>query len=110
MLAIRKPVTYTVEGFLEKNKDVMQDSLFEAMRASPNKFVRDIPRFQNMLDDDRRVLMAKRLKRKESTAGATNKTKPTVGDTFRRQLTALVEVLDDTTPWWAHLCLFPTFF
>lgn len=108
-------VTYSITGFLDKNRDVMQDQLFEAMHASTNKFVADLPRFQNLVVSERKAqlgLNKKSISRKQSVSGdmadgmRTNKTKPTVGDTFRRQLASLVEVLDETTPWYVR-CLKP---
>lgn len=108
-------VQYRIHGFLDKNKDVMQDQLFEFMRQSSDEFVRDVTKFQNMLAMDRKVVMGKRLRRTKSIVPGsgsnpeslrTNKAKPTVGDTFRRQLAALVEVLEDTTPWYVR-CIKP---
>ena len=40
------PVMYNINQFLEKNKDVQQDMLFDFMRLSSVPFVKDICRFQ----------------------------------------------------------------
>lgn len=39
-------VIYTVQGFLDKNKDIQQDQLFELMYGFINVFVQDFIRFQ----------------------------------------------------------------
>ena len=43
-------VTYVAAGFLDKNKDVQQDQLFELMYNSTNAFVQDLTRFQVKFD------------------------------------------------------------
>lgn len=48
-------VWYTVEGFLMKNKDTDQGQLFELMRESSHKFVKDVTRFQDMLKVERNM-------------------------------------------------------
>lgn len=39
-------VIYTAEGFVEKNRDVQQDVLFDYMNRSANSLVRELSMFQ----------------------------------------------------------------
>lgn len=93
-------VVYTVEGFLDKNKDTQQDQLFDLMHTAKNTFVEDLTRFQDLLGVRLEVLQGRQ------TISRTARSKPTVGDTFKHQLSALVDVLDLTNPWYAR-CLKP---
>lgn len=107
-------VRYTVDGFLMKNKDVDQALLFELMRDSQDPFIKDVTRFQDMLALERKMIMGEKAKRqtedeksgRRKSMAMTNKSKPTVGDTFRRQLQQLVDILDTTTPWYVR-CIKP---
>jgi hypothetical protein len=72
-------VVYTVAGFLDKNRDVMQDQLFDYMRDSSVPFIRSVTKFQNMLEQERKVVMAAKISRKNSEASVdmrTNKVSP----------------------------------
>lgn len=103
-------VEYTVQGFLKKNKDTDQGALFELMRDSSKTFVQDVTRFQDMLSVERNMIAGARAGARTSTLSRnksmTNKAKPTVGDTFRRQLQQLVDILETTTPWYVR-CIKP---
>lgn len=99
-------VIYKVDGFLDKNKDAQQDQLFELMGESNNIFVKDLVKFQDLY-----TITSSRywsLQRSNSTQSSTNASKgrPTVADAFRFQLTALVELLHSTNPWYVR-CIKP---
>lgn len=91
-------VSYVVEGFVDKNRDVQQDVLFDFMSRSNNNFVQELASYSDLLT----------IQHQNQVNGTTNATtiqrgtskgKLTVSDTFRQQLQSLVDVLQSTNPW-----------
>ncbi|XP_015788511.1 myosin-VIIa-like isoform X2 [Tetranychus urticae] len=102
-------VIYKVGGFLDKNKDAQQDQLFVLMAESKNVFIKDLVQFQDLIGitTSRIGSSGSTLTRPSSQQTATiTKGRPTVADAFRLQLTALVDLLHSTNPWYVR-CIKP---
>ncbi|XP_055613546.1 myosin-I heavy chain [Uranotaenia lowii] len=95
-------VSYTVKGFVDKNRDVQQDVLFDHMSRSTNSFVQEIASFQDLLS----IQQVQTASTVGTVSRGTSKGKLTVSDTFRQQLQALVDVLQSTNPWYVR-CIKP---
>jgi myosin-7 len=101
------PVVYSIRGFIDKNKDVQQEMFFDIMETSLNPFVTELTKYRDMLSTYIEMAKNRTTKSRNLVSGTkTSKGKPTIGDTFRTQLLALVDTLDATTPWYVR-CLKP---
>lgn len=103
-------VTYQVKGFVDKNRDVQQDVLFDYMTRSKNAFVTELSSYQDLLSLQSQSQSSNQLSQLANGVGTvqrgTSKGKLTVSDTFRYQLQALVDVLQSTNPWYVR-CIKP---
>lgn len=94
-------VMYQVADFLAKNKDVQQDQLFEIMHDSSNDFVRAIASLQDTTES-----IYGTIGRSSDGTLKGSKGRPLVADAFRHQLSALVDLLSATRPWYVR-CIKP---
>lgn len=104
-------VTYQVKGFVDKNRDVQQDVLFDFMSRSKNPFVQEISSYQDLLTLQSQSPSQQQLQNIANgiigtVQRGTSKGKLTVSDTFRYQLQSLVDVLQSTNPWYVR-CIKP---
>lgn len=83
-------VYYSIDEFLDKNKDVQQTQIFDLMEKSSDGFVKAICKYREL---SAMIKMTKPVK---------PGTKPTVGSAFRDQLGTLVETLSHTDPWYVR--------
>lgn len=91
-------VSYTVKGFVDKNRDVQQDVFFDFMSRSQNPFVQELASYSDLLSIQQQSQVGVPTGTVTVQRG-TSKGKLTVSDTFRQQLQALVDVLQSTNPW-----------
>ncbi|XP_039154213.1 unconventional myosin-X isoform X1 [Drosophila simulans] len=87
-------VIYAVGGFVEKNRDVQQDVMFEYMSCSKDVFIKDLSKYQDIQFIN------------SSYPRGSSKSKCTVSDNFRHQLQSLIDVLQNTKPWYVR-CIKP---
>lgn len=104
-------VTYQVKGFVDKNRDVQQDVLFDFMSRSKNSFVQELSSYQDLLSLQSQSPSQQQLQNIANgmigtVSRGTSKGKLTVSDTFRYQLQSLVDVLQSTNPWYVR-CIKP---
>lgn len=92
-------VMYQAADFLAKNKDVQQDQLFEIMLNSNNDFIKSIATLQDTTES-----IYGTIGRIQDGKGS--KGRPLVVDAFRQQLSALVDLLSATCPWYVR-CIKP---
>lgn len=103
-------VLYKIKGFVDKNRDVQQDVFFDHMSRSKNCFVQELSSYQDLLSLQSHSNSSHQLSLLQNSVGTvargTSKGKQTVSDTFRYQLQSLVDVLQNTNPWYVR-CIKP---
>ncbi|XP_046440084.1 myosin-I heavy chain-like isoform X4 [Daphnia pulex] len=95
-------VMYNVSGFVDKNRDVHQEVFLDLLTNSQKALVREF----TSLPNQESLTQSKAICGTNTVARGTNKAKPTKSDTFRIQLTQLVQSLQSTNPWYVR-CIKP---
>lgn len=87
-------VTYTVAGFLDKNRDNRQDELIELMSNSSSSLVKDLARVHESQQQFNYGTITSTMSTMStgSKSTTTMSTRSSVTDTFRQQLTSLIDM------------------
>ncbi|KAL0868999.1 hypothetical protein ABMA27_007320 [Loxostege sticticalis] len=99
-------VTYSVQGFVDKNRDTQQDAFIDHLSRSANPFVRELADYVQDLAPPGHDMSLSSPNSTGTTQRGTSKGRPTVVDTFRCQLQSLVDMLQATDVWYVR-CIKP---
>ncbi|XP_063628072.1 myosin-I heavy chain [Cydia splendana] len=99
-------VCYSVQGFVDKNRDTQQDAFIDHLSRSANPFVRELADYVQDLAPPGQDLSLSSPSSMGTTQRGTSKGRPTVVDTFRAQLQSLVDMLQATDVWYVR-CIKP---
>ncbi|XP_045453050.1 myosin-I heavy chain [Melitaea cinxia] len=99
-------VSYSVHGFVDKNRDTQQDAFIDHLSRSANPFVRELADYVQDLAPPGHDISLSSPGSTSTTQRGTSKGRPTVVDTFRAQLQSLVDMLQATDVWYVR-CIKP---
>lgn len=99
-------VSYSVQGFVDKNRDTQQDAFIDHLSRSANPFVRELADYVQELAPPGHDMSLSSPNSTGTTQRGTSKGRPTVVDTFRAQLQSLVDMLQATDVWYVR-CIKP---
>lgn len=99
-------VSYSVHGFVDKNRDTQQDAFIDHLSRSANPFVRELADYVHELAPPGQDTSLSSPNSTGTTQRGTSKGRPTVVDTFRAQLQSLVDMLQVTDVWYVR-CIKP---
>ncbi|KAI3640240.1 hypothetical protein MIR68_001118 [Amoeboaphelidium protococcarum] len=89
------PVVYTVDNFLEKNKDSMPEEIFELLSETSNQFLKSILDINNQSQQQQQQ-QAKASPQKAGPAKRGGLQKPTLGSVFKLSLHQLSDTIGST--------------
>ncbi|KAK9467430.1 P-loop containing nucleoside triphosphate hydrolase protein [Lipomyces arxii] len=87
-------VTYSSEGFIEKNRDTVPEEHLEVLMASSNEFLKEV--LKTSIDAAKADQAEMAAKAPKARAGALTNRKPTLGSIFKGSLIELMNTINST--------------